>query len=158
MTRPEDAPNPGLATAAVEDQPAEAAEQAAEPAVCSEAEPGAAGEPQADAAPAKIDSEGPSPKVKSPSAKVKPSEPVQSEERPSGRRERKQTAFFQPEKKTETEKLEIKEAGFMLPLPPACSGRLFLFLQKKSSTNKLTVHTCTHNKCNRSTDAQLPKD
>ena len=48
-------------------------------------------------------------KSKATPAKPKASENQQPAERASGRRERKQTSFFQPEKKTETEKLEIKE-------------------------------------------------
>lgn len=124
MSGPEDVPRAEWTAAAQEDQSAEATEQAAEPAASSKAEEEAPEQPQAHPAQAKIGSKGPSPKAKSPPAKGKPSEPVQSEERPSGRRERKQTAFFQPEKKTETEKLEIKEAGVMPPLSPADLGCL----------------------------------
>lgn len=92
-----------------EDQPAEAATQAAEPAGAAAAEPEAAPLPSPEAEQEKAESKPRSPKAKGSPAKAKAREPVQSEEKPSGRRERKQTAFFQPEKKSETEKLEIRE-------------------------------------------------
>lgn len=94
-----------------EDQPAEAATQAAEPAGAAAAEPEAAPLPSPEAEQEKAESKPRSPKAKGSPAKAKAREPVQSEEKPSGRRERKQTAFFQPEKKSETEKLEIREVG-----------------------------------------------
>ncbi|KAL3135074.1 hypothetical protein ABBQ32_008019 [Trebouxia sp. C0010 RCD-2024] len=92
-----------------QDQPAEATTQASEPAGAAAAEPQAALKPSSDAERKTSDSKPHSPKPKGSPAKAKASELAHSEERPSGRRERKQTAFFQPEKKTETEKLEIRE-------------------------------------------------
>ena len=109
MNTTEDVPEVELATTANGDQPAEAATEAAEPAAVADADPEAAPLPQSDVEQEKADSKPPSSKANTSPAKGKASEPVKAEERPSGRRERKQTAFFQPEKKTETEKFEIKE-------------------------------------------------
>lgn len=111
MSTAEDMPQAELATTANGDQPAEAAEQATEAAASAAAEPEAAPQAQSDAEQDKVDSKPPSAKAKTSPAKAKASEPVQSQKAHSGRRERKQTTFFQPEKMTETEKLEIKQVG-----------------------------------------------
>lgn len=111
MSATEDVPEAELATAANGDQPAEAAEQATQPAASAAAEPKGASQAQSDGEQEKVDSKPPSAKAKTSPAKARVSEPVQSERAPSGRRERKQTAFFQPEKISETEKLEIKQVG-----------------------------------------------
>ena len=111
MSTTEGMPNAELATSANGDQPAEAAGQATEPAAADAAEPQAAPQLQPDGEREKVDGQPPSAKAKTSPAKAKVSEPAQSEKAPSGRRERKQTAFFKPEKITETEKLEIKQVG-----------------------------------------------
>lgn len=107
MSSAEDVARSELGTTTNGDQPAEAA---AQPTEKSDAEQKAGPQPEAIAEQKQSDDKSPSPKAKTTPAKAKVSEPVQSAERPAGRRERKQTAFFQPEKQTETEKLEIKEA------------------------------------------------
>lgn len=107
-----------------QDQPAEATTQASEPAGAAAAEPQAALKPSSDAERKTSDSKPHSPKPKGSPAKAKASELAHSEERPSGRRERKQTAFFQPEKKTETEKLEIREVGSTSILVTNCLAAL----------------------------------
>lgn len=111
MSTTEDTPQAELASTANGDQPAEAAQQATEPTAAAAAELEAAPDPQLDSEQEKVDSKPPNAKAKTSPAKAKASEPVQSGQAPSGRRERKQTAFFQPQKITETEKLEIKEVG-----------------------------------------------
>ena len=103
-----------------EDQPVEAATQAAEPAGAAAAEPKAAPKKSSDAEQEKAENKPHSPKPKGSPAKAQASEQAESKERPSGRRERKQTAFFQPEKKTETEKLEIREVGTTSTLVATC--------------------------------------
>lgn len=111
----EDKPEAELATTSNEDQPAEAAsEQATEPAAAAAAKHQAASQPQSDGEQEKVDSKPPSARGKTSPAKAKAGEAVQPEKAVSGRRERKQTAFFKPEKITETEKLEIKEVGGLL--------------------------------------------
>ena len=109
MSPTEDMPQAELAATANRDQAAEAAGQATEPAAAAAADPEATSQVQSDGEPEKVDRKPPSAKAKASPAKAKASEPVQPENAPSARRERKQTAFFQPEKTTETEKLEIKE-------------------------------------------------
>lgn len=104
-----------LAPTTNEDQPAEAAERATEPAAAAAAEHQAAPQSQSDGEREKVDSKPPSARGKPSPAKAKASEAVQPEKAVSGRRERKQTAFFKPAKITETEKLEIKEVGQLLP-------------------------------------------
>lgn len=106
------------------DQPAEAATQAAEPAGAAAAEPQAAPKTASDVEQEQGDSTPHSPKPKGSPAKAKTNELAQSEEKPSGRRERKQTAFFQPEKKAETEKLEIREVGSTSILVTNCFAAL----------------------------------
>lgn len=110
----EDKPEAELATTPNEDQPAEPAEQATEPAAAAAAKHQAAPQAQSDGEQEKADSEPPSARGKTSPAKAKASEAVQPEKAVSGRRERKQTAFFKPEKITETEKLEIKEVGGLM--------------------------------------------
>lgn len=107
-------PEAELATTPNEDQPAKPAEQATEPAADTAAEQQAGPQPQSDGEQEKVDSKPPGARGKTSPAKAKASEAVQPEKAVSGRRERKQTAFFKPEKITETEKLEIKEVGGLM--------------------------------------------
>ena len=62
----------------------------------------------------------------------RPSSEEQQADRPSARRERKQTAFFQPEIKVETAKLEIKEVnvGRCIAVIPAGLDRAVLLLYR----------------------------
>ncbi|DBA88516.1 TPA: hypothetical protein ACH3X2_004992 [Trebouxia sp. C0005] len=97
------------ATAATEDQTAESAAPAAEPANAYAAEAEASEEPEQEPEHANKNAKLAVSKTQTTPAKPVASEAQQSAEQHSGRRERKQTNFFQPEKKIETEKLEIKE-------------------------------------------------
>ena len=110
MTTEDHSSRAELASTAREDQAATAVAQPVGTTASSVAEPADAAEPQADEEQKDVGSKPHNLKAKASPAKATTSGPVQSEER-SGRRERKQTAFFQPEKKTEAEKLEIKEAS-----------------------------------------------
>ena len=123
MSSAEPVPKAELATPADADQPAEAAVQAAEPAGESDADVQDAAQPHADAAAERTDKKSSRSAAKSPPANSGSSQPA---ERPTGRRERKQTSFFQPEKKLETEKLEIKEVR--LSLRSCCSFRLLFWI------------------------------
>ena len=147
MSNTEDMPQAELATTVNGDQPAEAAQQATEPAAAAPAELEATPEPQLNSEREKVDSKPPSAKAKTSPAKAKASEPVQSEKAPSGRRERKQTAFFQPEKISETEKLEIKEVGS--PFHTSCSlGFVVLQIIPPSNTKplaELNIDMCSFN-------------
>lgn len=99
------------ATAATEDQTAESAAPAAEPANAYAAEAEASEEPEQEPEHANKNAKLAVSKTQTTPAKPVASEAQQSAEQHSGRRERKQTNFFQPEKKIETEKLEIKEVS-----------------------------------------------
>ncbi|KAL0045693.1 hypothetical protein WJX82_001892 [Trebouxia sp. C0006] len=109
MTGAPEAPAVHSATAATEDQTAESAAPSAEPANASAAETEASNEPEQEPEHVQEKAKIAASKTKATPAKPVASEPQQSAEQPSGRRERKQTNFFQPEKKIETEKLEIRE-------------------------------------------------
>ncbi len=111
MTGAQEAPAIHPATAVTEDQTAESAAQAAEPADASAAEVEASDEPKQEPEHVKEHAKFAASKTKATPAKLVASEAQQSAEQPSGRRERKQTNFFQPEKKIETEKLEIREVS-----------------------------------------------
>ncbi|KAL0021164.1 hypothetical protein WJX77_006655 [Trebouxia sp. C0004] len=109
MTGAQEAPAFHPATAVTEDQTAESAAPAAEPADAFTAEAEASNEPEQEP-----EHEKENVKIAASKTQATPAKPVaslaqQSAEQPSGRRERKQTSFFQPEKKIETEKLEIRE-------------------------------------------------
>ena len=105
-----------MATGADGDQPAVSAAEVAEPAIASTTEPTEAQEVAADKHQEKKSAKPADSKAKATPAKPKASNVQQPGERTSGRRERKQTSFFQPEKKVETEKLEIKEVSIAILL------------------------------------------
>lgn len=125
MTDTEEVPVAESATAVSGDQPAETAAKVAEPADTSLAESEAAAQPERENTDAVDDAQPARNKAKATPARARAGEAQQSAERPSGRRERKQTSFFQPEKKAETEKLEIKEGqGIKLGEIPNVTFRL----------------------------------
>ena len=114
MADKEEAPIAQVATDADGDQSAKPVAEAAEPATASEAAKDDASKSKSDKEEHKADAKPADSKPKATPAKPEASENQQPAERTSGRRERKQTSFFQPEKKTETEKLEIKEVSAVL--------------------------------------------
>lgn len=109
MADKEEAPVAQVTTDADGDQTAKPVAETAEPAIASEAARDDASKRKTDEKERKADAKPASSKPKATPAKPEAGENQQPAERTSGRRERKQTSFFQPEKKTETEKLEIKE-------------------------------------------------
>ncbi len=111
MTGAPEAPAVHTNTAVTEDQTAESAAPSAEPANASAAETEVSNEPEQEPEPVQEKAKIAASKTQATPAKPVASEAQQSAEQPSGRRERKQTNFFQPEKKIETEKLEIREVS-----------------------------------------------
>ena len=113
MTDVSDDPAAEMATVNHEDQPAETAAPAvaAEPVDNATAEAAALNEPGHTSEHGKDHTKPAVGKAKSTPAKSVATEAQPAADRPSGRRERKQTSFFQPEKVTETEKLEIKDVS-----------------------------------------------
>lgn len=111
MTGAQEAPAVHSTTAITEDQTAESAASAVEPANASAAEIEASTEPEQEPEHVQEKAKSAASKTKATPAKPVASEAQQSAEQPSGRRERKQTNFFHPEKKIETEKLQIREVN-----------------------------------------------
>ena len=116
MADKEEAPIAQVATGADGQQSAKPVAEAAEPAVASEAARDDVSKDEDDKKEHKADPKPAGSKPKATPAKPQASENQQPAERTSGRRERKQTSFFQPEKKIETEKLEIKEVSVVFQL------------------------------------------
>ena len=133
MTGAPEAPAVHSATAATEDQTAESAAPAAEAANASVAETEASNEPEQEPEHVQGKARIAASKTKATPAKPVASEAQQSAEQPSGRRERKQTSFFQPEKKIETEKLEIREVSIQ-----PCVSSLSLICYSRASCISLT--------------------